>query len=92
MLADAVHDLGPERFARFWRSDASTAEAFEAAAGIPLEVWTRRWLVRTYGDARGDPVPRPADLLWLAAALPALLVIAARPRERLLVERLWERR
>lgn len=92
MLADAVRDLGPERFARFWRSDASAAEAFEAAAGMPLEAWTRRWLVRTYGNTRGHPVPRPADLLWLAATLPALLVVAARPRERLLVERLRDRR
>ena len=86
-LADVVRDIGRERFARFWQSDGPPAAAFEAAAGVSLDAWTQRWLARTYGSARARPMPRVADALWLAAAVPLLLVVAARPRDRVLVER-----
>jgi len=86
LLADMVRDLGPERFARFWRADTTPDAAFATAAGTSLEPWMQGWLSRTYGAAPESPALQVPDVLWLAAATPVLLLVAARRRERILGE------
>jgi hypothetical protein len=86
-LADAVRELGPSRFASFWSSNMSTDSAFLAASGVSLDQWTAQWLERSYGAPRSMRVVRARDLLWLAVALPLLVLIATGRRERVLTER-----
>jgi hypothetical protein len=88
LLADMVRDIGPERFRRFWRSDAPPDAAFVAATGEPLAIWTRRWLDRVYGPAPQPPAPHLRDVVWLALAMGLAALIAARPRQAVLAERL----
>jgi len=90
-LADAVRSVGPERFARFWQASAEPGAAFHGATGVSFDDWTQRWLVRTYGAPGARPGVAVGDLVWLAALAPFALVIAVRPRERVLVERSFSR-
>jgi hypothetical protein len=71
-----VHEMGRERFARFWRSSAPVDTAFLAAFGQPMEAWTARWT----GDFASDvppfgPAPRPQAVLY-SLALAAIAVAA----------------
>jgi hypothetical protein len=91
-LADAVRSVGLERFARFWQASAEPGAAFHGATGLSFDDWTQRWLVRTYGAPGARPGVAVGDLVWLAALAPFVVVIAARPRERVLVERRFSRR
>jgi len=84
LLADAVRSVGAERFARFWRSASAPDSAFRSAAGIAIEPWTQRWLARVYGALPPRPSARVSDLLWLSIALAVSLLVARRPRERVL--------
>jgi len=86
LLADAVRSIGPDRFAEFWASGATPDAAFLASTGSSLELWTQQWLTRTYGSIGERPSVRVRDVVWLAIAAPLLLVVAARPRERVLAE------
>ena len=86
-LADAVRELGPRRFKQFWTSSAALEAAFASASGSSLDRWTARWLQASYGTRRQPPMVGRRDLLWLAIALPLLIVIAASKRERVLTER-----
>ena len=86
LLSDMVRDLGPERFARFWRADSAPDVALAAATGTSLDVWTHGWLMRAYGAAPEDTSIEVTDALWLAAAMPFLVLVAARRRERVLAE------
>lgn len=56
-LSDMVLDMGRERFARFWTSEAGVESAFAAAMGMPLEEWTMRWAQDQIGewDYRAEP-------------------------------------
>ena len=81
-LSEIAADIGDERFLAFWRSSESPEVAFWKATGMALEDWTQRWLQRG-----AQPVVREAGLslpnvAWLVLALPLLLAIGARPRER----------
>jgi len=91
VLMTAVREFGVERFGQFWRASARPDAAFLAATGVPLDAWMRRWLARTYGDVPTRPGVQARDVLWLGLALPALLIAGARPRERVLAERLFSR-
>jgi hypothetical protein len=86
LLADAVRSVGPERFARFWKSTSGPDAAYLAATGTGLESWTQQWLGRTYGTVGDRPSVRVRDIAWIALVAPLLLVIAARPRERVLAD------
>lgn len=85
-LADAVRAIGPERFTLFWTARETPNAAFATAAGVGLDEWTQRWTTRTYGAVSTRPVVRALDVVWLAVAMPVLVVIAVRPRERLLAQ------
>ncbi|HUQ80218.1 MAG TPA: hypothetical protein VM076_03710 [Gemmatimonadaceae bacterium] len=88
VLVAAVRELGAERFAAFWRSPAEPEQAFAAAFGVSLDAWTHVWAARTYGAAPARRTVSVRDVVWLAIAAPVLLAIAARRRERVLLERL----
>ena len=92
LLADAVRSVGPERFARFWQASAKPDAAFQAATGVSLDDWTERWLSRTYGAPSARPGVRFGDLVWLAALAPFAVIIAVRPRERVLLDPRFTRR
>ena len=84
LLADMVRDLGPERFGRFWRADTTPDSALVAASGTTLDAWTNAWLTRAYGAAPRHPGVEAVDVMWLAAAMPLLVFVAARRRQRVL--------
>jgi len=92
LLADVVRSVGPERFARFWQASAKPDAAFQAATGLSLDDWTAHWLARTYGAPSARPGVRFGDLVWLAALAPFALVIAVRPRDRVLLDPRFTRR
>ena len=92
LLRAAVREFGPERFGRFWRASSAPDSAFLAATGVTLDAWTQRWLTRTYGALPPRPSVRARDVVWLALAMPLLVVVAVRPRESVLGERLFARR
>ena len=87
-LADAVREFGRPRFSQFWTSRAPLDSAFAAAANVSLDEWTVRWLERSYGKPQRLAAVRLHDVLWLAVLFPLVVLIAARRRERVLVERL----
>lgn len=82
LLSDMVRDLGPERFAAFWRSSQPMPQAFQSAAGKSLPQWTREWVVTTYGaPSHGPLVTRNAaafSVLLVALAIAAATAIARR--------------
>jgi hypothetical protein len=84
LLADAVRSVGAERFGRFWRSASAPDSAFLTATGIGMEQWTQRWLTQVYGAPPPQPSARVGDIVWLSIAAGVSLLVAARPRERVL--------
>jgi hypothetical protein len=83
-LSDMAADIGEERFLAFWQSPEAPEVAFRKTTGMPLEDWTQRWLQRG-----AEPFVREAgvslpNVAWLALAVPFLLAIAVRPRDRVL--------
>jgi len=84
LLADAVRSLGPERFARFWQSPSAPDTAFFTATGTGIEEWTQRWLTQVYGAPPARPSVGVGELLWWSIAATVALLVARRPRERVL--------
>jgi hypothetical protein len=76
--------LGPEKFARLWSSNASLESAFNDAAGASLTEMTRRMLLVDYG--RLDATPWPTAFEWaldlglIALSLGCLLLFTRRWR------------
>jgi hypothetical protein len=79
MLAELVREFGPDRFARFWRSERKVEEAFAEAFGEPFDLWVRDWTQRRLGITYLGPVVRWTGVfgwlgVWvLATALSAIL-------------------
>jgi hypothetical protein len=70
LLAEMARTLGPDRFARMWRSDLPIREAFRAAAGMELGDWTQEWSQRLYGQqGRGPGVSMSSAAMGLMVAL-----------------------
>ena len=74
-LSDMVTTLGPERFGRFWRSEAAPDVAFREAAAIPLTAWTHRWAASHVGPVRRGPAVVSAELLGALLLADACLVL-----------------
>jgi hypothetical protein len=68
-LADIVHDIGPEKFARFWQSSLPPAEAFREATGRDLGEWTRDWADEAYGVEHGRGPSANVGSIWFAFAI-----------------------
>jgi hypothetical protein len=82
-LAALVHEMGRERFARFWRSSAPVDSAFLQAFEQPIDAWTARWARRWASDVPPfSPAPRPVAVVFglalAAVALGVTLGYAAR--------------
>lgn len=69
-VPNLVADLGPERFARLWRSDRPFADAFAEASGEPLDRYIQRAYQRE-SNASYHAGPWP-----LLGSLAALLIVA----------------
>ena len=76
LLAERVHSLGREQFARFWTSNETVPKAFEQAAGESLDKWTSHWIASQYGPvpARGAGVTGWAWLMSGVLIAIALLI------------------
>lgn len=81
-VASMVHDLGAERFQRFWSSDLPVPEAFARAAGEGLGPWTQRWTRRMYGEHGRGPGLATQGALLGAAIAGAALAVAFRVRRK----------
>jgi len=71
-LADVERAWGPERFARFWASDAEPAQAFEAVFGAEMDRWTRGWAQARLGPEVATPWAGWGTLLLSLIAIAAL--------------------
>ena len=69
-MGDLEAEFGGERFARFWTSDQNVEEAFTAAFGEPIEMWTMRWAQDRMGVQKAGP---STDLLSVLLTLVTLL-------------------
>ena len=83
LMSDLIHDMGRERFARFWRSPAPVDSAFIQAFGLPIEQWAHHREERLLGPIlRPSPRPRPpaiAEALFIALlALGGALLYSSR--------------
>ena len=76
MLADLVREIGPERFAAFWRSTESVKDAFADAVGADIGIWTQHWVQETIGQW---DQPRSFELpgVLLLVAVCGLCVVGA---------------
>ena len=54
-LSDLLTEIGPERFASFWRHDGTFEEAFASAVGTDVGTWTRGWVRARVGPGPGRP-------------------------------------
>lgn len=68
-LAALVRDQGPDRFAKFWRSNLPPEQAFDHAFTVPFDRWAPGWARTVYGAVRIDVRTRPREvastLLWI---------------------------
>ena len=55
LLAEMVHDVGTERFSRFWQSSDDPRAAFRTATGRDIGDWARDWAQRAYGVQHRGP-------------------------------------
>ena len=69
-MGDLEAEFGGDRFARFWTSDQDVEDAFAAAFGEPMGVWTMRWAQDRMGIQKAGP---SVDLLSVLLTLVALL-------------------
>jgi len=69
-MGDLEAEFGGERFGRFWTSDQEVEDAFAAAFGEPIEMWTMRWAQDRMGLQKAGP---SVDLLSVLLTLVALL-------------------
>jgi hypothetical protein len=76
-LSDLVTALGPDDFARFWRSTASPDAALMAVAGRPLDVWTAQWAVGLIGEQHVGPAVSFGDVAGAITLAALSLMIAA---------------
>jgi hypothetical protein len=69
-MGDLEAEFGGERFGRFWTSDQAVDDAFAAAFGEPIEMWTMRWAQERMGPQKAGP---STDLLSVLLTLVTLL-------------------
>ncbi len=84
MLSHVEAEFGPDKFARFWTSDAEMEPAFAAAFGVPADTWVMAWARRYYGATTRSPrIPAGSVAITLAfiAVLAASVVLITKYRE-----------
>jgi hypothetical protein len=74
-LADAVRELGHERFRKFWTSTDSLPAAFERATGERWGAFIQRWMIMRYGEVH--PGPRMSGYAVVTSSILVLLALAA---------------
>lgn len=86
LLASLEAEIGPERFAAFWRSDLEVEPALEAAVGEPAGEWIAAWVRARYGadtaGARLDAASVGWSMLTLGVLVGAALLIGRRRQLR----------
>lgn len=83
-LGDLARSLGPERFAKLWKSNEDLSTAFAAATGKDIGAWTHDWIVDTYGPQAADVAPSAFSLMaalgLVGASIAAAMILAERRR------------
>ena len=76
-LSTLIHQMGRERFARFWRSSAPVDSAFALAFGASMDRWTSNWARTVVPELPPlGPAPR-GQAVFFALALAALVLTLA---------------
>lgn len=75
-MSDLESEFGLDRFARFWTSDEPVEDAFVAAFGEPIEMWTMRWAQERMGIQRAGPSTDGLSMLLTLVTLLACVGIA----------------
>lgn len=79
-LATLVRDQGPDRFAKFWRSDLPPEQAFDQAFTVPFDQWAPAWARTAYGPVRTGVHIRLSEfavtVLWIGLCVGACVVLA----------------
>lgn len=63
-FSDLAREVGPDRFAAFWRSASPVDSAFLQLVGTSDRAWTSRWLARSYERYTPSPAPSRAAVAW----------------------------
>lgn len=75
-MGDLESEFGRERFSRFWTSDQPVEDAFTAAFGEPIELWTMRWAQDRMGYQKAGPSTDGLSVLLTLATLMACVGVA----------------
>ena len=75
-MGDLESEFGRDRFARFWTSDQPVEDAFAAAFGEPIGVWTMRWAQERLGVQKAGPSTDGLSVFLTLATLMACVGIA----------------
>jgi hypothetical protein len=75
-LSDLLTEIGPVRFASFWRHDGTFEEAFASAVGTDLGTWTRGWVHARIGRGPGRPTVGVSALGTSVGAVGLFLALA----------------
>ena len=75
-MADLEAEFGRDGFTRFWTSDQPVEEAFVAAFGEPIELWTMRWAQDRLGYQKAGPSTDLLSVLLTLATLAACVGVA----------------
>ena len=71
------HDVGDERFGRFWRSALPLDSAFATAFGISTGHWMFGWVRATYGPPRYQASVGMGDAVVALVIAGGLTILAA---------------
>ena len=76
-LSALVTAMGPERFARFWRSDLAPDAALRAVAGMSLGSWTQQWIGDLSGPLRAGSGIAAREVVSVAILAALCLALTA---------------
>lgn len=75
LLADAVREMGRERYKAFWTSADSVPAAYEKASGERFGTFINRWMIAHYGEIH--PGPRMTGYSLIVSTILVLLALGA---------------
>jgi hypothetical protein len=75
LLADAVREVGRDRFKAFWTSSDSVPAAFEKATGERWGAFIRQWMIAHYGEI--EPGPRMSPFATVTSTILVIIALGA---------------
>ena len=74
LLADAVREMGRDRFKAFWTSPDSVPAAYQKASGERWGAFIQRWMIDHYGEIH--PGPRMSGFALVTSTILVLTALA----------------